>query len=642
MAEEAQYSSEPGPNKRKYEDSASPSLVSRRRTGFSAPLSSTSPADVSASVGPPLYNNVAPPIDDFQLAKQRAQEIAARLLSNSDPTKARGNNNGGSVAFEAREAQKPLGSAFHPSGTGSYGYPGPTKKIEIPNAKVGVIIGRSGETIRNLQVQSGAKIQVTRDMDADPTSETREVELMGTPEQIAMADKLIQDVLSEADLGGSNVTSRRLTGQQIGGEQFVMRVPNNKVGLVIGKGGETIKNMQARSGARIQVIPLHLPPGDTSTERTVQIDGSSDQIEIAKQLVNDAISENRMRNPSMMGAYPQQGYQARPQTSWAPHGEQTQQQPSYGYTQQPGTYPPTGQSSQYSMPQPPSYPGYPPQPTPGGYGPGWDPQSNQNQPTAPGGGYDYYNQVPQQQQTPGGSGGDNSSVYGYNNNQGQPYAQGGYGGYPVPAPQSGGGYAGQTNTIPGYDQQPQGYYGNSSAPPPDSQTTYGAQGDGNQAPPRANQAVGPHGGGYDASQNPSPNAAYPITTHQGVNQIQGSGGGSGGGYGTQPPVPAYSVSANHGQPTTSIKQPPPTTQQPGQPPQVYPTSTGYGAAGYGPPPPYGTPLPNMTHPQYNSSHGLGAGGYSHPSAYPPIVASAVGGTYDTAPVTGSAKTSPQN
>ena len=40
-----------------------------------------------------------------------------------------------------------------------------------------------------------------------------------------------------------------------------------------------------------QVIPLHLPPGDTSTERTVQIDGTSEQIESAKQLVNEVISE---------------------------------------------------------------------------------------------------------------------------------------------------------------------------------------------------------------------------------------------------------------------------------------------------------------------------------------------------------------
>ena len=34
----------------------------------------------------------------------------------------------------------------------------------------------------------------------------------------------------------------------------------------------------------VQVIPLHLPAGDTSTERTVHIDGTHEQIEIAKQL----------------------------------------------------------------------------------------------------------------------------------------------------------------------------------------------------------------------------------------------------------------------------------------------------------------------------------------------------------------------
>nr|KAJ0220130.1 hypothetical protein LSAT_V11C200100270 [Lactuca sativa] len=54
---------------------------------------------------------------------------------------------------------------------------------------------------------------------------------------------------------------------------------------------ETIKNMQAITGARIQVISLHPPPGDTSTERAVQIDGSSEQIEAAKQLVNEVISK---------------------------------------------------------------------------------------------------------------------------------------------------------------------------------------------------------------------------------------------------------------------------------------------------------------------------------------------------------------
>jgi hypothetical protein len=84
----------------------------------------------------------------------------------------------------------------------SYGYQNSStsKKIDIPNGRVGVIIGKGGETIKYLQLQSGAKIQVTRDMDADPNSPTRMVELMGTPEQIAKAEQLITEVLSEVVL----------------------------------------------------------------------------------------------------------------------------------------------------------------------------------------------------------------------------------------------------------------------------------------------------------------------------------------------------------------------------------------------------------------------------------------------------------
>lgn len=39
-----------------------------------------------------------------------------------------------------------------------------------------------------------------------------------------------------------------------------------------------------------QIIPLHLPPGDTSTERTVYINGLTEQIDSAKELINDVIN----------------------------------------------------------------------------------------------------------------------------------------------------------------------------------------------------------------------------------------------------------------------------------------------------------------------------------------------------------------
>lgn len=40
-----------------------------------------------------------------------------------------------------------------------------------------------------------------------------------------------------------------------------------------------------------QLIPLHLPPGDTTTERNLHIDGTKEQIEAAKQLVDEVTSE---------------------------------------------------------------------------------------------------------------------------------------------------------------------------------------------------------------------------------------------------------------------------------------------------------------------------------------------------------------
>jgi far upstream element-binding protein len=63
--------------------------------------------------------------------------------------------------------------------------------------QVGVLIGKSGDTIRYLQYNSGAKIQITRDADADPHSSTRPVELIGTLESIEKAEKLINAVIAE-------------------------------------------------------------------------------------------------------------------------------------------------------------------------------------------------------------------------------------------------------------------------------------------------------------------------------------------------------------------------------------------------------------------------------------------------------------
>ncbi|XVF35358.1 hypothetical protein REPUB_Repub18cG0138800 [Reevesia pubescens] len=675
MADEPQYSSAPdaGINKRKYDDQTPPSSGGRRPTGFSSP----------DSAPPPSYNSVPPPLDGIEMAKQRAQEIAARLTLSAASAGAEAkrprveNGSGGGYDNEkgfssAPSDIKPM-SNFAPSAIPvSYGsHHGTSKKIDIPQNRVGVIIGKAGETIKYLQLQSGAKIQVQRDMDADPNSVNRPVELMGTAEQIAKAEQLINDVLAEAEAGGSGIVSRRLTGHS-GSEHFETKIPNNKVGLVIGKGGETIKSMQARTGAHIQVIPLHLPPGDTSIERTLHIDGTSEQIKNARELVDEVISENRMRNPAMAGGYSQQGYQARPPTSWG-QGAPPMQQPGYSYMQ-PGTYP--GPSSQYNMSQPP-YGGYPSQPSSGGYASGWEQSAvPPNQQTSAASGYDYYNQQPssQQQQTSGGSAtqADNS---GYNYSQppasgymqpGQGYPQDGYGGYHAPS-QSGYGQ-------PSYDQQ-QGYgsalsYGNATNPAQEGHTpSYGGQVDSGHAP-TSTQSSAMSQQGYTTSQQPSTNpGSYPP---QGSTQPgYGMPPTSQTGYGSQPPAQSgYGPGPGYGPPQAQkpsanppvygqTQQSPTTPGSYGQPGYSQPPSSGYGqpesgsqraqSSGYGATsaqpgygaPPYGAP--------YNASYG---GGYSQPPAYPAAESNASGstrGTYDAAaPATqtvqqgGVAKASPQS
>ncbi|XP_045824595.1 far upstream element-binding protein 1 [Trifolium pratense] len=636
MADESQYDATPPSLKRKYDEQPPHS----RPTGF------------SDGPPPPSYNNVPPPsTTEFELIKQRAQEVAARLLGNaappSDIAKRTKFDNGPPPSYDSSDLKSQYSA---PMSIPSYTHQGSSKKIEIPNGRVGVIIGKAGETIKYLQLQSGAKIQVTRDMDADPNSPNRLVELTGTADAIATAEKLINDVLAEAESGGNGLVTRRMGGQG-GADEFSMKIPNNKVGLIIGKGGETIKNMQATTGSRIQVIPLHLPPGDTSTERTLKIEGTSEQIESAKQLVDSILSgENRLRNPSMSGGYSQQGYQARPPSSWAPPAA-SMQQPGYGYVQ-PGAY--SGPSPQYNVPQQP-YAGYPPQ-SAGGYSTNWD-QSTATTQQAAHAGYDYYSQQAQQQQNPGGPAPPaDGTAYNYSqqpssgyNQSGQGYGQDGYGAYQQP-PQSG--YGQPTS----YDQQ-QGYgsapsYGSAQ----DGQTTnYGSQGDSSQVPP-----VQPSQQGYGSSQQPSPNAAnYPT---QGAAQPgYGAPPTSQTAYGNQTQVPsgyaappsqkpsstppAYgqsqspSAAAGYGQPGYPSSQPPPSAySQPETGSQRAPPS-GYGSAvqpGYGPPS-YGAPAGSQAgYGQAPPSYSSGSYGAGYPQA-PAYSAdgnasgNTRGGSYDGAP-----------
>ncbi|CAI5465232.1 unnamed protein product, partial [Closterium sp. Yama58-4] len=323
------------------------------------PAAPGAPPVAPPATAPPAAQTTGAPIalSDFDQAKRKAEELAQKFLNAGGAKRSKfddgppavvaaavappgvsGANGGGPPGGAASFASGPPGSQGPPgygAGAQQQSQPPPyyqppqqggaapyydqqaaatqSKKIDVPNTRVGLIIGKGGETIKYLQAQSGAKIQVTRDMEADPRAPTRPVELTGTPEQIASAEQLIKQVLEEsaaaraAGGGGGGGGGGSYPGAQGGGEPVTIKIPNNKVGLMIGRGGETIKSLQARSGARIQVqSDREVEPG--CTERNVMLMGSKAQTDMAQDLIKEVLDDPRRSGPGGGGGGGGGGY----------------------------------------------------------------------------------------------------------------------------------------------------------------------------------------------------------------------------------------------------------------------------------------------------------------------------------------------
>jgi KH domain len=142
----------------------------------------------------------------------------------------------------------------------------------------------------------------------------------------------------------------------------VQQVPNDRVGLIIGKGGATIKDLQNRSGARIQIPPQ--PDANSNPPvRTVSITGVGDAPQRAKYEIEQMVQSfethgyiggggtggYQQQQPQQPSAYgPPGGHYGAPQHAPAPYGAAPYGQPAYGAPQ------PYGMPQQgYGMPQQP-------------------------------------------------------------------------------------------------------------------------------------------------------------------------------------------------------------------------------------------------------------------------------------------------
>lgn len=190
---------------------------------------------------------------------------------------------------------------------------------------MGVVIGKGGEMIKKIQNETGCKLQFIQGKGDGPGD--RRCIISGTKQQVEDAKRTIEDLIESVmvsftfvlfrcgitptnnanflviylpmqrsnqnnpNRNNQNTTNSNYgyggdTNHQPPREEISFAVPASKCGIVIGRGGETIKLINQQSGAFCEMDRSAINPPN---EKMFKMRGTPEQIEHARQLISEKI-----------------------------------------------------------------------------------------------------------------------------------------------------------------------------------------------------------------------------------------------------------------------------------------------------------------------------------------------------------------
>jgi far upstream element-binding protein len=185
--------------------------------------------------------------------------------------------------------------------------------VFVPKVAVGVVIGKEGGMIKKIQADTGCKLQFLQTKSDGPGD--RRCILQGTKQQVddgkRMIDDLIESVMrrNNSNQGGGGNGNDNWNGgnsgyqqqhqqqsgasSMSGGVQVVQHhyqfvVPISKCGIIIGRGGDTIKQINQQSGAHCEMD--RKASANQTSEKTFSIKGEQHQVDEVKRLIQDKIN----------------------------------------------------------------------------------------------------------------------------------------------------------------------------------------------------------------------------------------------------------------------------------------------------------------------------------------------------------------
>merc|ERR1719158_2565829 len=176
----------------------------------------------------------------------------------------------------------------------------------VPSNVSGHIIGKGGETIAELRRSSCTNIMMSKANELFPGTQDRVRLINGSKDSISDVVKLLMKLMKQRldELGEPGDVDRQLR----------IVVPNSTIGMVIGKGGETVEEMKQRSGTNILISKK---AEQKVPERVITLVGETRSNQIALDMILEKIAEDpnsgsctniNYSEDGIMGAQPTSAY----------------------------------------------------------------------------------------------------------------------------------------------------------------------------------------------------------------------------------------------------------------------------------------------------------------------------------------------
>ncbi|GAA0167746.1 RNA metabolism protein [Lithospermum erythrorhizon] len=176
-----------------------------------------------------------------------------------------------------------------------------------PVKKIGSVIGRGGDIIKQLREETKSKIRIGETVRGceervitvySSSQETNEFE--GTDDCVCPAlealfkvhDRIIAD---EMDLDEDAGMSQQITVKLL--------VSSDQIGCLIGKGGQIVQSIRSESGAQVRILKdNHLPACALSSDELVQISGEASNVRKALYQIATRLHDNPSRSQHLLAS----------------------------------------------------------------------------------------------------------------------------------------------------------------------------------------------------------------------------------------------------------------------------------------------------------------------------------------------------